>query len=244
MSVFTYHLAKTSILSALTALWNPLTSKNTSGLIHAECMAGMTLGSPVFSPSRILIRQIVLFAQWENEKAIDDFLANDRFGKILAKGWYTRLKYLRQWGFVDEFDIPKEPDDSVEPGTPVVAFTLARMRLPQVPRFIHWGRPVEKLVRDHPGTTLALAAIRLPRTVSTFSVWKSQKDMQDMVRGHSAVPQPRRHADAMKERDRKDFHFQFTTLRFKPISEHGSWEGRTDIIPKPTFDDRNETGLP
>ena len=90
---------------------------------------------------------------------------------------------------------------------------------------------MEKLVRDHPGTALSLASIRLPRTVSTFSIWKSQKEMTDMVHGHSSVPNPGRHSNAMKERDRKDFHYEFTTLRFKPISEFGKWGGRTNIIP-------------
>ena len=82
-----------------------------------------------------------------------------------------------------------------------------------------------------PGTTLAAAAMRLPRTVSTFSVWTSQRQMVEMVRGHSAVPRPERHAAAMAERQRKDFHFEFTTLRFRPIAEYGNWEGRTNIVP-------------
>ncbi|RZJ38849.1 MAG: hypothetical protein EOO18_02285, partial [Chryseobacterium sp.] len=68
-------------------------------------------------------------------------------------------------------------------------------------------------------------------TVSTFSIWKTQKEMTDMVHGHSSVPKPERHADAMKERERKDFHFEFTTLRFQPISESGEWNGRRHIIP-------------
>jgi hypothetical protein len=57
--------------------------------------------------------------------------------------------------------------------------------------------------------------------------------MVDMVHGHSAVPQPERHAAAMAERQRKDFHFEFTTLRFRPLAEYGEWEGRTNIIPPP-----------
>jgi hypothetical protein len=231
MSVFTFHLAKPSIKSTLKALWNSPEAVNVPGLIHAECMVSMTLGSPIFSPSRILIRKLVVFAQWENESAIDNFLKNDSLGKTLAKGWHVRLAYLRQWGNIDEFVIPTVSSELDDPDAPVVAVTLARMRLLQVPRFIRWGRPVEKLVRDHPGVTLALAATRLPRTISTFSIWKSQRDMVKMVHGHSLVPQPKRHSDAMKERDRKDFHIQFTTLRFKPISEHGEWEGRTNMVP-------------
>lgn len=231
MSVFTYHLVKTSYISALKAILFPPKPKKISGLIHAECMTAMTLGSAIFSPSRMLVRQVAVFAQWENETAIDNFLNKNNFGKILAKGWHTRLAFMRQWGKITEFETPNETVQLDSPNAPVVAVTLARMKLFEVPRFIHWGRPVEKLVRDHPGTTLSLGSIRLPRTVSTFSIWKSQKEMTDMVHGHSAVPHPKRHSDAMRERDRKDFHFEFTTLRFKPISEFGEWNGQTNYIP-------------
>lgn len=231
MSVFTFHLVKLSYLSAFKAFLFPPKPSNTLGLIHAECMTFMTLGSAIFSPSRMLIRQVAVFAQWENESVIDNFLEQDSFGKTLAKGWHTRLVYLRQWGEISKYIIPKESHELDDPETPVVAVTLARMKIFQIPRFIRWGRPVEKLVRDHPGISLALASIRLPRTVSTFSVWKSQREMTDMVHGHSSVPRPKRHISAMKERDRKDFHIQFTTLRFKPISEYGEWNERSNIIP-------------
>ncbi len=230
MSVFSYHLAKTNYATGLRAVLLPPRSENVPGLIQAETMTVMTLGSPIFSLSRMLFNQVAVFAQWESEDAIDEFMANDRVGKILANGWHTRLSFLRQWGSISEFEIPDE-NIEVEPESPVVAVTLARMKMFQIARFIHWGRPVEKLVRDHPGTMLSLASIRFPRTVSTFSVWKSEKEMTEMVRGHSSVPHPKRHIDAMKERDRKDFHFEFTTLRFKPISESGEWDGRGRIIP-------------
>lgn len=231
MSLFSYHLAHTSSHFSLGAMLSPPTPLNTPGLIHAECMTAMTLGSPIFSPSRILPGQLVMFAQWQNEGAIEDFFSNSRLGETLARGWHTRLEFLRQWGELSEFEIPCKTTQTDAPDAPVVAVTLARMKLFQVPRFLSWGRPVEKLVRDHPGTTLSLASIRFPRTVSTFSIWKSQKEMTDMVRGHSRVPEPRRHVDAMKERDRKDFHFEFTTLRFKPLSEAGEWNGRSNFIP-------------
>ncbi len=135
-------------------------------------------------------------------------------------------------GSVEEFAGLPESIGTADPEAPVVAVTLARLRLPQVPRFIRWGRPVEELVRDHPGATLACAAMRLPRTVSTFSIWKTQREMAAMVHGHCRIERPERHAAAMKERQRKDFHFEFTTLRFTPIAEHGSWEGRSNILPR------------
>ena len=231
MSVFTYHLVKTSYISALRIHLFPPKPKNIPGLIHSEVMTAMTLGSPVFSLSRMLIRQIAVFAQWENESDIDSFLLNNDLGKRLAKGWHTRLRFLRKWGTYSHFEIPEETLELDNPDSAVVAVTIARMKFPEIPRFIDWGRPVEKLVRDHPATTLSLASIKFPNTVSTFSVWKTQKEMTDMVHGHSSVPNPERHADAMKERERKDFHFEFTTLRFQPISESGEWNGRRHIIP-------------
>lgn len=236
MSVFSYHLVKATYPDALRAILFPARPDRVPGLIHLEVMNCMTLGAPVFAPSRMLLRQIAVFAQWEDETAIDNFLQQNSLGKTLAKGWQVRLEFMRQWGSISGFKIPEAKISPDTPDAPVVAVTIARMKLPEVPRFIRWGRPVERLVRDHPGTTLSLASIRLPRVVSTFSIWKSQKEMTDMVRGHSAVPQPKRHLNAMKERERKDFHFEFTTLRFRPIAEYGSWKGETNYIPKQNND--------
>jgi len=231
MSVFSYHLIKLPLLVAIKGIFSNPIAKNTKGLIHSEYMTAMTLGSPILSPSRILIRQVAIFAQWENEIALDEYLEKDNFGKRVAKGWHVRLDFLRQWGKFKAFKIPEQKEELEKSTSPVVAVTIARMKPLEVPRFINWGRPVEKLVRDHPGTTLSLASYRFPNMVSTFSIWKTEKEMTDMVHGHSAIPKPKRHSDAMKERERKNFHFEFTTLRFKPIAEFGTWKGQKNFIP-------------
>jgi len=236
MTIYTFHLAKTYISTTLGALSHSPTKRQISGLKHAECMTRMTLGAPIASPERMQLRQLVMFASWESQDAIDNFLANNKLGQEFANGWHVRMTFLRRWGHISELaGLPKTIEEQDDPKAPVVAVTLARMKLPEVPRFIHWGKPVEELVRDHPSQTLALAAMRLPNTVSTFSIWNSQEEMVDMVHGHTAehkVAKPKRHAVAMGERDRKDFHFEFTTLRFKPIAEYGTWEGRSNIVPK------------
>lgn len=231
MTVFTFHLAKSKFGTTVMALCRPPNGQQVPGLNYAECMTRMTLGAPILSPARMQHRHLTMFAAWDSEAAIDGFLANTSLGRTLATGWHVRMALQRRWGHLSEFDEFAEVVEDQDPAAPVVAVTLARMKLLQVPRFIRWGWPVEQLVRDHPSTTLAIAAIRLPRTVSTFSVWTSQREMIEMVRGHSLVPRPERHADAMAERERKDFHSEFTTLRFKPIAEYGVWDGRTNIVP-------------
>jgi hypothetical protein len=229
--IFSFHLVKTTLARSAKALLRPPSAAGVPGLERAECMTVMALGSPILSPARMQWRNLAVFASWASERALNAFLADSELGRTLATGWHVRLEFLRRWGRVSEFDdLPPSVAD-LEPETPVVAVTLARLQLPQIPLFIRWGKPVEELVRDHPGTTLALAAMRPPRTVSTFSVWRSQREMTDMVRGHDSVPDAQRHAAAMVERKRKDFHHEFTTLRFRALAEHGVWEGRSDIVP-------------
>ena len=106
MSVFSYHLVRLSFISALRIMIFPIDSKQINGLIHAETMTAMILGSSVFSISRIFSSEIVVFAQWENEYYLNEFLQSNKNGKQIAKGWHIRLDYLRQWGKISGFQIP------------------------------------------------------------------------------------------------------------------------------------------
>ena len=230
MRIFSYHLVETTPITTVRALFCPPKVDQVTGLRHVECMAVMTLGAPILSPARLQLRNLAVFAAWESNEALDAFLADTQLGRTLSEGWHVRLELLRRWGQFSELD-DFLPIENTDPNQPVVAVTLARLKLPQVFRFIRWGKPVEEQVRDHPGTSLALAAIRLPRTFNTFSVWRSQREMTDMVHGRDSMPDAGHHAGAMLERDRKDFHHKFTTLRFRAISEYGTWMGRSNIVP-------------
>ena len=230
--IFSFHIAKSTLAKTAKTLMHPPAANSVPGLYHAECMTVMALGSPILSKSRFQLSNLAVFAKWENEIAIDAFLKDTELGEILSTGWYVHLGFIRRWGHISELgDLPTRLGNT-ETDEPVVAVTLARLKLPEAARFIRWGKPVEELVRDHPGSTFALAAMRLPRTVSTFSVWHSQRAMLDMVHGQDSVPGEAHHASAMRERERKNFHHEFTTLRFKAIKEVGAWEGRCNIIPK------------
>lgn len=231
MTVHTFHLAEVRPSVGARALMRQPSSATAPGLDHAECLALMRLGAPSMSRERLQLRRLAVFAQWRDEDAVDRFLAEDPLGRELNQGWHVRLEFLRRWSSLAA--LPGLPVRAGEwqQDEPVVAVTLARMRMGEVPRFLRWGKPVERLVRDHPGTTLALAAFRPPRTIVTFSVWRTVREMEEMVRGHSAVPDPERHAAAMTERERRDFHHEFATYRFRPLAEHGAWQGRTHIVP-------------
>jgi hypothetical protein len=36
----------------------------------------------------------------------------------------------------------------------------------------------------------------------------------------------------MRERVRRDFHFEFTTMRMVPLSEHGEWPEPMRLLPR------------
>lgn len=233
MRIFTFHLAECGITGTIRWLIRPPTPRSVPGLVHAECMVPMTLGRPVALPWRYRPHQIAMFAAWEGEEAIDGFLQSGRLGDALASGWHVRMEFLRRWGHISELSGLPPAAREHNAQQPVVAVTLARLRISRTLSFIRWGKPVEEQVRDNPATTISLAAMRPVGTLSTFSIWRTQQAMTDMVHGRSGGPLADRHARAMQERDRKDFHHEFTTLRFRPISEQGCWQGQHRFLPEP-----------
>jgi hypothetical protein len=232
MTVFSFHLADCGAAQTLWALARPPTSKNTPGLVHAECLVPMTLGLPVALPTRYRPHQIAVFAAWQSETAIDRFLHSNGLGRALSQGWHVRMEFLRRWGYIRELEglSPVAADHGAH--LPVVAVTLARLRVSQTVRFIRWGKPVEEQVRDDPAITIALAAMRPVGTLATFSIWRTQQAMTEMVHGRGNSRLADRHAKAMQERVRKDFHYEFTTMRFRPLSEQGSWQGHDRLLPE------------
>lgn len=224
--IHSFHLAEMPVRSAAAILARPPTPSRVAGLQHGERLVLMRFGTPIVSPRRLEPRSLALFAQWDDEAALDRFLADHPLGQRLAGGWHVRMRYLRRYGSIAALGelpiVAGEWDDD----EPIVAVTVARLKLPQLARFIRWGKPVERLIADHPAALFSTGAHRPPRTVSTFSIWRTVREMTEMVNGTSEVPDPDLHRAAMLEQHRKDFHHESAFMRFRPLSEHGTWKGR------------------
>lgn len=204
----------------------PPAPSRVAGSQYAEPLALMRFGSPILSPQRLQLGRFGMFAQWDDEESLERFLADDRFGRRLADGWHVRMHYLRRYGSISAMgDLPVTAGEW-DPEEPIVAVTVARMKFPQVPRFLRLGRPVEHLIADHPAAVFSTGAHRPPRTVSTFSIWRTVREMTEMVHGRSDVPAAHVHQVAMAEQRRKDFHHESAFMRFRPLAEYGEWQGR------------------
>lgn len=186
----------------------------------------MNLGEPIMSALRYSFKNFAFFAWWRDEVFLDEFLQQSPY-HFFEGGWHVRMKLYRRWGEITELKNAAIDSNLALPNQPVVAVTLARLNLLQTRRFIRWGKPVERQVRDHKGQILALAAIRPLNTFSTFSIWKNEAEMINMVQGKNKSYDGESHKLAMQERVRKDFHHEFSTMRFAPFKEIGVWNGKS-----------------
>jgi hypothetical protein len=214
-------------------LLRPPNRTTVEGLQHAECLVLMRFGAPIVSLARLQLGRFAMFGQWDDESSLDRFLDTHPFGRRLAAGWHVRLQYLRRYGAIAALGALPERAGNWDPEEPIVAVTIARMKLRELPRFLRWGRPVERLVADHPAAVFSTGAQRPPNTISTFSVWRTVREMTEMVHGRSDVSSAHVHQVAMAEQRRKDFHHESTFMRFRPLSEHGEWQGR-QLLPGST----------
>lgn len=224
--IFSFHLIKLPFLKVPRFLLSPMYKKKISGLNHSENFFIMNLGESITSPLRYRIKSFAFFAWWRDEIYLDKFLQQPSH-HFFNGGWHVRMRLYRRWGEITELKNATIDPNLALPNKPMVAVTLARLNLLQTRRFIKWGKPVERQVRDHKGQSLALAAIRPLNTFSTFSIWKNESEMINMVQGRNKTHDGESHRLAMQERIRKDFHHEFSTMRFSPFKEIGTWNGKS-----------------
>lgn len=224
--IHSFHLVDLPARVSVRALVRPPDRTTVGGLQHAECLVLMRFGAPIVSLDRLQLRRFAMFAQWDDESALDRFLDAQPFGRRIATGWHVRLQYLRRFGAVAALGDLPEKAGSWDLDEPIVAVTIARMKLRELPRFLSWGRPVEKLIASHPAAVFSTGAQRPPNTISTFSIWRTVREMTEMVHGRSNVSGAHVHQVAMAEQRRRDFHHESTFMRFRPLSEHGQWQGQ------------------
>ena len=223
MELFSYHLIRAPFFSVAARLLGSSALRQVPGLRHAECLLPMRMGHSVVLPGRYHLSTLVFFAFWDDEAHLDRFLEAPPYRVLGGPHWHVRLRFYRRWGHYRGLDDATPYTELADPEGPVVGITFARLELTQTFRFARWGKPVESQVRDHPGVTRATVAFRPLNTFSTFSQWRSEADMLAMVRGRDAARDGTGHRVAMQERVRRDFHHEFTTMRFIPLAEHGTW---------------------
>jgi hypothetical protein len=185
--------------------------------------ANVALLAPLAFSGRPPLGRVGLIAFWDDEDAIDGFLASDRLGQRLSGGFHARLRPLRAYGSWPGLSTDIPDTRAVPHDGPVVAITFGRLRISQTKRFMKHSRPAEKAASAHDGFLWGTAAVR-PPFVATITIWRNSQ----ATAGY-AYKQQQAHSDAMAEQQRKDFHKQSAFIRFAPTRLEGKLQGKNPL---------------
>jgi heme-degrading monooxygenase HmoA len=171
-------------------------------------------------------RRTALFAVWEDEAALEAFLASSSLARRwhrAEEAWSVRLRGAGghgRWRGVDVLD-GLEP---AEGGGPVAIITRAHVRARSWRRFRRAGGPVSDELRGVDGL-LAVAGIgEAPiGRLGTFSVWRDA----DAARAY-ATGMPR-HREVVRRTRAEGWYGEELFARFEPYGSSGTWGGRDPL---------------
>jgi hypothetical protein len=213
------HIADVSKRAALRLLQAKLDSANVPGLRYGEMVVGAPLGGGLLP--RPDFGRVGLIAAWDDDRAIEGFLARHPLPRQLEHGWHVRLQPTRifgAWPPMSGLLAEEEPMDDAEPAA---VLTIGRLRLSQTVRFLRASAAAEELVVRDPGVLASTGLARFPRLVSTFSLWRTIASMRAYAHGHTEPG----HLAAVQAHAAQPFHHESAFIRFRPYAAQGNWDG-------------------
>lgn len=214
------HIADIGARRAPGFLRRGLDPRRVPGLRWGGCMITAPLGGSLPPPAPRPGR-VGLVAFWEEETALDRFLADHPLAERLAGGWHARLEPVHVFGGWSELPDLVDGARPMEPDEPVAVITLGKLRLTHTVRFLRANAPAAGLAVANPELLAATALARPPRIVSTFSLWRTTAAMRDYASGRAGAG----HRAAVEAQKRRSFHHESLFARFRPYASSGTWDG-------------------
>jgi hypothetical protein len=221
------HVADVGTRRALGVLRKAPTPAAVEGLRHANVALAAKLSRsvrPSPTPGRV-----ALVAFWNDDDALDRFIADHPTAAKLAAGWHVRLEPLRAFGSWPGLGEGIPTARVVDYEGPAAVLTLGRLRLTQAARFFRTSARAEGEVVDAPGLLWATGLAR-PPFVATCSLWETSRALSAYAYGH----REQAHPAAIAADRAKPFHHQSAFIRFRPYGSEGCLEGKNPLA---------ETGL-
>jgi hypothetical protein len=223
--IVSVHLADVGWLQVQQTLFRGLDARKVPGMTYAEPAFTAPLGGRLPRPAP---GRIALIAAWEDDAALDRFLAGHPFAErlALAGGWHARLEPRRCFGTWSALPGLPTAELAVDDEEPVAALTLGRLRILRTRSFLKSGAPAERDAVRNPAllASTGLARLARPRLVSTFSIWRSAAAMRDY-----AFDRDGPHQAAVRADRARPFHHESAFIRFRPYASQGSWDGRDPL---------------
>ena len=225
--IATVHLVDRGVRSTLRSLGLAPQRDETPGLREARTVIAAPLGGRVPAPQ---FGRLGLVAFWEDDAAVDAFLAGDhQLVERLAGGWSARLDPLRAVSVADGHfpgvptDLPDGPDDGRSDG-PVVVLTIGHLRRRRTIPFLRASNRAERQVVGSPGLLWATGLANVGQSVvATLSLWASSGPP------HAYATSTDGHTRAMREDRQRSFHHAGSFVRLRPYAVTGSLDGRNPL---------------
>jgi hypothetical protein len=220
--ILSVHLADIGFRGVVGVLRGKPRPAGVTGLVYAETAVPVPLGGRVPRPQ---FGRVGMIAAWDDDGALDSFLASHPLAARLAGGFHVRLDPLRASGAWPAMPGLGQPEREVDDDEPVGVITLGNLRLRRAVPFLRTNRPAADLAAGDPGVLFATGMARPPHIVSTFSLWRTAAAMKAYAYGKNGPG----HADAIKAQRKNDFHHQSVFARFRPYAPSGTIDGREDL---------------
>lgn len=220
--IVTVQIAEVPLTDGLKALGRRPSVDRVPGLRYAETLFTAPLGGgllPAPNP-----RTVALLASWDDDRHFESFLASDPHAEPFRAGWQVRMEPLRVFGKWPNLDGLPAKERPVADEEPVVVLTLGRLMPWRLAPFLRAAHPAEEEVLTEPGLLASTGFGRLPRLVSTFSVWRSAAEMRDYATRSGGA-----HREAVARDRAHPFHRHSAFIRFRPYASVGSWGGRDPL---------------
>ena len=193
------------------------------------------------------LRRWALFAVWDDEPALDAFLATSpvaaRWEDLAREAWHVRLECLRShgaWGGSDPLAEARRASAGAEPsagraGTsaaralpaagrsapgPVAILTRAAIRPARLVRFYRAIEPPAARLAESPGLLASLGIGEWPLArQATFSLWRSLADARAYAYASAE------HMEVVRRTRAEDWYSEELFARFRPYGSAGTWNG-------------------
>ncbi|MEU9121259.1 spheroidene monooxygenase [Streptomyces sp. NPDC048506] len=221
--ILSVHIADLGVRSVPGVLRGCPRPGDTPGLrsAHTTFTGAIAAGPPRLHPGRA-----ALIATWEDDAALDGFLAESPLARRLADGWQVRLQPVRVSGRWSPMPVEAEPGAALDDEDgPVAVLTLGQLRWRRALPFLRANSRAAGRAEADPTLIASLALARPPRFVGTFSLWRSVSAMRRYAYG-SARPEHRAVVDAHQA---KPFHHEAAFVRCRPYAARGTWDGREPL---------------